>query len=105
VYEYAARILGVVDGDTIHAEVDLGLDVSVRVTLRLAGINAPEIGTPEGKAAKAWLAGRIAGGRTVVVRTAKDRKEKFGRYLATVLVDGQNLNEEMIAAGHAVRYP
>jgi len=103
-YEYAATILRVVDGDTVHAEVDLGLDIRVRVTLRLAGINAPEIGTPEGIAAKAWLVDQLGSG-SLVVRTVKDRREKFGRYLATLLVDGRDLNQAMIDAGHAVAYP
>ncbi len=41
-YEYRARITRVIDGDTVEAEIDLGFHVSLTVTLRLAGINAPE---------------------------------------------------------------
>lgn len=102
-YEYRATILRVVDGDTVHAEVDLGMDIRVRATLRLAGINAPEIGTPEGVAAKAFLTERIGTG-PLVIRTTRDRREKFGRYLATLLIGDLNLNEAMVAAGHAVPY-
>lgn len=102
-YEYRATILRVVDGDTVHAEVDLGMDIRVRATLRLAGINAPEIGTPTGVAARAFLAERLGLG-ALVIRTTRDRREKFGRYLATLLVGDLNLNEAMVAAGHAVPY-
>jgi endonuclease YncB( thermonuclease family) len=43
VYEYRATIIDVVDGDTVHAEVDLGCDTSIKLAIRLAAINAPEL--------------------------------------------------------------
>lgn len=102
-YEYRATLISVVDGDTIHADVDLGCDIHTRLTLRLAGINAPEKGTAEGKAAAAWLSTHlpITG---MIIRTVKDRREKYGRYLAHVFVNGVSVNEEIVAAGHAVPY-
>lgn len=104
-YEYRALILRVVDGDTVHADVDLGFDAHQRMTLRLAGINAPEMGTPEGVAAKQWLADALLGAHAgpLTIRTVKDRREKYGRYLATLYVNGVDLNEAMVAAGHADR--
>jgi endonuclease YncB( thermonuclease family) len=107
VYEYRARALRVVDGDTLHAELDLGLDVRLRLTLRLANIDAPELPTPEGKAARAWLQENL-GVEWFTVRTVKDRKEKYGRYLGVLLVEdpkgARNLNAEMIALGLARPY-
>ena len=41
-YNYNAKCVRVVDGDTIDAEIDLGFDVKVKKRIRLAGINAPE---------------------------------------------------------------
>ncbi len=41
-YNYNAKCIRVVDGDTIDAEIDLGFDVKVKKRIRLAGINAPE---------------------------------------------------------------
>lgn len=103
-YEYRATILRVVDGDTVHAEIDLGLDVSTRITLRLAGLDAPEASSPEGIAATAWLAEHAPVGSRLIVRTTKDHREKFGRYLGTLIADGVELNAAMIAAGHASPY-
>ena len=108
-YEYRARWVEVYDGDTIRAEVDLGLDTYHRLTLRLAGIDAPEMGTPEGAASKAHLSSLIADS-PVLVRTIKDRKEKYGRYLAILLVTGldgllRDVNQRMITDGFAKVYP
>lgn len=105
-YTYRATILRVVDGDTCHVEIDLGLDVRVRTTLRLAGLNAPELPTDEGKAAKAFLMGLLALGE-VLVRTIKDRREKYGRYLGMLYVYPASapvvdVNATMISSGHAV---
>jgi micrococcal nuclease len=114
-YEYNIEVVSVVDGDTIHADVDLGFDQHVFKTLRLAHINAPEMSTPEGMPAKQHLnelLGSIQPG-TMIIRTIKDRKEKYGRYLATILggvfddrgnLTVLNVNERMIADGFAIPY-
>ena len=41
-YNYNAKCIRVVDGDTIDAEIDLGFDIKVTKRIRLGGINAPE---------------------------------------------------------------
>jgi endonuclease YncB( thermonuclease family) len=117
-YEYSAvgvpsqgDPLGVVDGDTLHVEVDLGMDVKIKTTLRLYGINAPEMhgetkaaGTAAKAYALSWFAGHVGGGE-FTVRTYKDAKEKYGRYLATVIApDGAVLNDDLVASGNAVVY-
>ena len=103
-YEYQGTILRVVDGDTVDAEVDLGFDVRFTMRLRLFGINAPEMKTPAGPLAKEHL-DELLGDEVITVRTKKDKQEKYGRYLATlILADGTNVNLEMIADGHAVVY-
>jgi endonuclease YncB( thermonuclease family) len=109
VFEYQAWLIAHVDGDTIHAGVDLGMDVATQQTLRVYGINAPEMSTPEGKISaewvKGWFTAHAPDGR-FVLQTVKDKREKYGRYLATVISsDGlHNLNEEIVAAGMAVAY-
>lgn len=107
-YQYRAWVIRVVDGDTLHLEVDLGFDIRRRDTFRLAGINAPENSTPEGKRATAWLTTRLEEVPTLIVTTTKDSREKYGRYLGR-LWDGygrsESINDEMIAAGHASEYP
>lgn len=103
-YVYNAHITRVVDGDTVHAKVDLGFSISQDMKLRLAGINAPELNTPEGKAAREELR-KLIEYHPVVVHTVKDRQEKFGRYLAEIItIDGIDVNKTMIEAGHAAAY-
>jgi micrococcal nuclease len=109
-YEYRAQVIRVVDGDTVHAAIDLGIDTRVNLTLRLNGINAPEKNTVEGIAASEWLEARLAqapfghDGPIVTIRTEKDRREKYGRYLATILIAGEDINAAMIREGMAVAY-
>lgn len=102
--------LGVVDGDTLNVGIDLGLNVAINTTLRLYGINAPELDNPDGsgKAAKQWaiqwFTDHCPNGQ-FIVQTVRDTTEKYGRYLATVMAfDGSNFNEDIITAGHAVTY-
>lgn len=96
-------MIRIVDGDTLHLSVDLGFDIKRRDTFRLYGLNAPEMSTPEGVAAKAWLEQKLTEG-VLIITTHKDRREKYGRYLATLWIDQRNVNEAMIADGHAVAY-
>lgn len=103
-YEYQAVIRKVVDGDTFDVELDLGLEVRHRTRLRLAEINAPELSTPAGQELKLRLEMMFADDPVVVVRTVKDRKEKYGRYLAKItLGDGTYLNEWLVQSGLAAR--
>lgn len=107
-YEYRVEVLRVVDGDTLHVRVDLGLDCAIKLTIRLLGVNAPESSTPEGQQASAyvrdWVAAAAAAG-PLTLRTVKDRREKFGRYLGVIsAATGGELNYELLAAGHAVAY-
>ena len=111
-YRYNAIVDRVVDGDTVDLSVDLGFRIWRADRFRLygpdpskpAGLNAPELRTPEGKAAKEFLCSVLKPGMEVIVETLKDRQEKYGRYLAVIyFVDGtgRNVAEEMIKSGHA----
>ena len=114
-YVRRARIVRLVDGDTVILDVDMGISITVRVTVRLFGINTPEVRGPEkvaGHAATQHLADllvqfRHEGDWDIVVQTYKDKKGKFGRLLAVLIGDDGdgnpvNLNERMVADGHAV---
>ena len=96
-------MLRVVDGDTLHLEVELGFDIKRRDTFRLYGLDAPEMSTEAGVAAKEWLVQQLAEG-ALIITTHKDRRERYGRYLATLWVDGVDINQAMVEAGHAVPY-
>jgi micrococcal nuclease len=110
VYEYSAAVLSIHDADTCKLRVDLGFGVFKVDTFRLHGINAPELNTAEGKAARDWLRETLAAyGNVVTVRTFKDKQEKFGRFLAELWVDHPrgdqvlvNVNALLVEKGHAV---
>jgi endonuclease YncB( thermonuclease family) len=72
----------------------------------LSGINAPEKNTKAGKDAKAYIEKLLAGHDEVTIKTYKDEKEKYGRYLAVIFLPDStvSVNQMMIDAGHAKEY-
>ena len=108
-YHYRALITAAYDGDTVTAEIDLGLKTVVKgEKLRLHRINAPEMRGEDkvaGKASRDWLRSRILG-KAVIIETFKDKRGKYGRYIAEIWLpenDGYtNINDEIVAQGHAV---
>jgi endonuclease YncB( thermonuclease family) len=106
-YTYAARVERVIDGDSLVVSIDLGLDVwRLHERIRLAHLNAPALSTPEGRAAKAFLAGLLGPlPQPVTLVTLKDRTEHYGRYLGVLTTaDGRTVNDALLAAGHATPY-
>lgn len=101
-YTYNARIYNVVDGDTVDATIDLGFKMTVKLRLRLEGINTPERGQNGYDEAKAFVADKVYG-KDVLIKTFKI--SKFGYYLADiVLPDNQVLNEMLVDNGLAKTY-
>ena len=116
-YDYSARILNVVDGDTIDVDLDLGCDIHLFTRIRLANVNAPELHSADpiererAQAAKTFLSGLLTRDRVVRIMTEKDRTEKYGRYLGSVYLnwsspDANNpsVNDQLVSAGHATPY-
>lgn len=103
-YTYTAHVISVYDGDTIRVDIDLGFGVWLHnQTLRLYGINAPEV---RGKERPAGLRTRDAlrakiNGKQIKIRTHKDKKGKYGRWLADVFFDSEHLNTWLIVEGLA----
>ena len=104
-YLYAARVTRVVDGDTVICDIDLGCGIWLRgERCRLFGINAPEVRGEEamdGVRAKEHLDFLVHTTKPLLIRTHKDRSEKYGRLLVELWQDGVNLNQRMIDNGHA----
>lgn len=94
-----ATVLRIVDGDTIRLELDLGWRITLTANCRIIGINAPEMDTPEGKAAKAYAATLLPIDAEVeFVSTALD---KYGRPLGHLHRNGLDFGSLMLTAGHA----
>ncbi len=112
-YTYKAVVLAIVDGDTFWAVLDLGFNMFSTQKLRLRGIDAPELNTPEGLNAKEYLQTQLSGCAFVAIKTYW--RDKFNRYLADVLYDkdepdlttlvanGKFLNQELLDKGLAVK--
>ena len=110
-YTYLANVIRVVDGDTLVVDIDLGFDMWVRnQSIRLEGIDTPEVRT---KDIKEKLAGDLAklrveeliGGKPVIVKTVKDKTEKFGRMFGIILNSNEvNINQTLLDERLAVKY-
>lgn len=97
-YEYRASIIKVVDGDTVDLRIDLGLSMFHDIRCRLYGINAPERFTKEGKESTKFLKELLSKQKFWEIRTYKDKKEKYGRYLVSIIDDyGYLVSETMVA--------
>lgn len=86
-YEYKAKVVNVVDGDTMDLEVDLGFRIYHKIRVRLLGINTPEkFGTERelGEICSEY-AKRLWLNQEVVIRSEKEEtdvnKDSFGRWL------------------------
>lgn len=91
------RVVGVSDGDTVTV-----LDASnTSYKIRLLGIDAPEKAQDFGKVAKQVLSDRIFGKQ---VRVRVKSKDRYGRTLGTVLLDGADINLNMLKEGLAWHY-
>lgn len=97
---YESEVIRVVDGDTIRAEIDLGIGlVLANESIRLHGIDAPE--KSAGRDGTIWLDHQI-GAKEILVQI--HGRDKFGRLLGTIWFEGRNINKELVENGFAVPY-
>lgn len=114
IYTYAARVLRVVDGDTLDALIDVGFGIRIQERFRLKAINAPEIKTRAGQKAAQFLTDTLSKSPILVVRTSK--AGMYGRWLGDLFVmpgtqdprliaaEGDYLNQMLLDQGLAERY-
>ena len=115
-YTYNAKVIRVVDGDSIRMDVDLGFGCHLLgndgrgVDIRLFGIDCPEIRTRDGaeKAhgllAKTCVQEHLQVGETYQITTRE--RGKFGRYLGTIKLRGKRgtINDLLVKLLFAVPY-
>ena len=97
-YRYRAHCDRVIDADTLKLRVDLGFGVWSVVTVRVRGIDTPELRTPEGDAAKAFVVQLLASNPAMVIESYKDQ-QTFARWVADVYVSGELLADRLRAEG------
>jgi micrococcal nuclease len=86
-YTYDAKVIHVIDGDTIRCQADLGFGITCDTqNIRLARINAAEMkGTDAPKGAKAKEAlTELLLNKDVIIQTKKNHKDRYGRYICEV---------------------
>lgn len=93
---FSARVLAVLDGDTLLVARDNHL-----VRIRLADIDAPEKDQPYGMESQQSLAGMVKGREVQIAGRAMD---DYGRMVADVSIDGTNVNHEQVRRGMAWEY-
>ncbi|BDZ70525.1 thermonuclease family protein [Methanobacterium petrolearium] len=83
----------VIDGDTI--------DVEGVGRIRFVGVNTPERGESGYWDAKNFVKNKCLGKTVGLDIDDAKNKDKYGRTLAVVYVDGENLNQELLREGYA----
>ena len=113
-YQYRAKVLKVVDGDTVEIDLDLGFNIVLaNQRVRMAGIDTPESRTTNaeekvrGQLSKKKLAEKMPIGSHVIIETQRpdSNDDKFGRILGIfILDDATKVNQWMIENNYAVPY-
>jgi micrococcal nuclease len=94
----SGRVVRVIDGDTIRVRLD---DPAESRTVRYIGIDTPETVAPDepvecfGKAASDFNRRLVAGKRVRLV-LGRERRDRYGRLLAYVRVEGGPLVEDVL---------
>lgn len=107
-YYYLAHVDKVYDGDTVTLTIDYGFHLfSGENKIRLARINAPELRGEEHEAgvkSRDFLRELILG-KDIMLETRKDKKGKYGRYIAEIWLEMENgyenVNDMMVENGFA----
>jgi len=109
--KYPAKLVKIIDGDTIDAIIDIGFDISIKKRIRLWGINAPETRSKDKSEVKK---GKKTKRRLKEILDLSDGKfdiifhgrGKFGRYLGEIFVKqyDKSINQLLIIEGLAKEY-
>lgn len=107
-YTYNAKVIRVIDGDTVELDIDLGFTIHWKSSCRLYGINTPELNSKDkdeklkALEAKNFLIQELPVGLDVVINSKK--LDKYGRPLVEVMNNNININQELLVLGLAKEY-
>ena len=111
-YEYKAKLIRVIDGDTIDCVIDLGFNVRLKERIRFKGIDTPEVRTRDleekkrGLDAKERVQEAFKYSKDFTIITEIDKKGKYGRILGTIMLPDRkiSLNQILLDEGYAEVY-
>ena len=116
-YNYRAKLVKVVDGDTIDAMIDVGFDIWVKKRIRYKGIDTWESRTRDLDEKKKGLAAKArnkellesVSNKSGYFRIKSYGTGKYGRVLDDIFVQDKegnaiNVNQQLIKEGHAYIY-
>ena len=110
-YYKVKEIVKIVDGDTVDFRVDCGVELSIKIRLRLSKINAWESRTRNLKEKKLGLAAKARlkeiceeAMEQKALKISTTKKEKYGRYLGVIWAKGKSVNDQLVKEGHAHVY-
>ena len=92
---YSGKIIKVIDGDTFVFQAAEG-----NLKIRMLAIDAPEHDQPAGQESKAFLA--TFENKAGILKA--ESVDKYGRTLAYLFIDNQNINLLCVRNGHAWHY-
>lgn len=92
-YSYRATLIGI-EADSLVLEIDLGFRLYTRIKSKLYGIKIDD----HEKFAK-WS--ETLANKKIVVTTHMHKRNKMGRVLVTMLVDGHDVNKTLVDQGIA----
>ena len=106
---YVSEIIKVIDGDTIKVNIEhIHPLIGESISVRLAGIDTPEIHSRDpalrerAQQAKAFTEEALKNADRILLKNM--RRGKYFRILAEVHIDGINLTDKLLEAGHGVPY-
>lgn len=113
-YEYKAKIIRVIDGDTLKALIDVGFNMHHEAVIRLNGIDCPETRTKDIKEKSKGLEAKermieLLDQCNYEVNIKSHGLDKYGRCLAEVISitphgEFKNLNRILLDEGLAKDY-
>lgn len=92
-----AKVVRVIDGDTVKIQYGGKIE-----TIRLIGVDTPELKQEYGKQAKEYLEEKILN-KNVTLEIDKKNLDFYSRKLRYIFVSNENINELIIKEGYGLR--
>ena len=101
-YQYNAKVIRWVDGDTLLCLIDLGFYTHKEERLRLARIDTPELKgaeKEEGKRVKQIVTDKWP--PDTILQIESKKRDNYGRFIAEIYYNDESVNQWLIDNGHA----